>query len=58
MNKGRLTDLGGRASCGYEFCYLCRAPFKGEQGIFRVGNAVHDEKCKYHSSRLPTYQPA
>ncbi|KAI8943264.1 hypothetical protein NX059_001284 [Plenodomus lindquistii] len=46
-----------RLSCGFEFCYLCRAPYAGENGIRKAGNAAHAVTCRYHGSRLPSYVP-
>jgi E3 ubiquitin-protein ligase RNF14 len=51
----RLIHVG---RCGFEFCYKCQAPYKGTQGIRRVGNSAHKEGCPYHSSKLPRYQGA
>jgi hypothetical protein len=41
--------------CGFEFCYVCRAPYTGPQGIRRIGNSAHAEGCRYHSSKLPRH---
>lgn len=32
---------------------MCRAPYKGPEGIGRRGNDVHTVQCRYHSTRLP-----
>ncbi|CAN9129588.1 unnamed protein product [Alternaria alternata] len=45
-----------RNDCRFEFCYVCRAPYDGMQGIHRIGNAAHNESCPYHPKKLPTYQ--
>jgi hypothetical protein len=50
-----LTRTGGRNGCGFQFCYVCRAPYTGEHGIFRVGNSAHSPTCRYHSTRLPNF---
>jgi hypothetical protein len=50
-----LTRTGGRNGCGFQFCYVCRAPYTGEHGIFRVGNSAHFPTCRYHSTRLPNF---
>jgi hypothetical protein len=34
---------------------VCRAPYTGEYGIFRVGNSAHSLTCRHHSTRLPNF---
>jgi hypothetical protein len=51
-----LTWTGGRNGCGFQFCYVCRAPYTGEHGIFRIGNSAHSLTCRYHSTRLPNFE--
>ena len=34
--------------CGFEFCWRCQAPYRGEQGIFEVGNRAHRSTCQYY----------
>ncbi|KAI7284794.1 hypothetical protein KC345_g2044 [Hortaea werneckii] len=41
-----------RLSCRHEFCWECFAPFRGGAGVFRRGNAAHEQSCRYHSVRL------
>jgi len=53
MKNGRLTISTG-SICRHEFCYVCLAPYDGEDGIDGpVGNAAHNESCPYHPSALP-----
>ncbi|XPT01690.1 hypothetical protein M3J09_010820 [Ascochyta lentis] len=42
--------------CKFQFCYICRAPYQGKDGIWVAGNKVHSIKCKYHPDMLPDYQ--
>ncbi|KAF2636008.1 hypothetical protein P280DRAFT_510790, partial [Massarina eburnea CBS 473.64] len=50
-----MTCSRAGAGCGYEFCYVCRAPYNGTEGIFQIGNSAHASNCNYHSSRLPQH---
>lgn len=43
--------------CQFEFCYIYRAPYQGQDGIWIAGNKAHTTDCKYHSSKLPNYAP-
>ncbi|KAF1835131.1 hypothetical protein BDW02DRAFT_496646, partial [Decorospora gaudefroyi] len=45
-----------RTGCGFEFCYVCRAPYGGVEGIRRAGNSAHAKTCRYHSAKLPRYR--
>jgi hypothetical protein len=51
-----LTCTGRRSNCRFEFCYVCRAPYEGVDGILTVGNSAHASTCRYHSSRLPDWE--
>ena len=31
---------GRRVGCGFQFCYICRAPYNGTQGINSIGNVL------------------
>ncbi|KAH7555580.1 hypothetical protein BM1_07203 [Bipolaris maydis] len=42
--------------CGFEFCYVCRAPYAGPQGIRALGNSAHREDCQYHTARLLAHE--
>ncbi|KAF2217014.1 hypothetical protein CERZMDRAFT_93075 [Cercospora zeae-maydis SCOH1-5] len=59
--KARLQKNGGCDHftcklCKHEFCWLCLAPYQGPDGISGArGNSAHDESCRYHSRRLPSY---
>ncbi|KAF1955577.1 hypothetical protein CC80DRAFT_369270, partial [Byssothecium circinans] len=39
--------------CGFQFCYVCRAPYGGSRGIWVIGNSAHASSCSYHEARLP-----
>lgn len=51
-----LTCSGRRSNCRFEFCYVCRAPYAGRQGVRQIGNTAHNESCRYHPTKLPMYQ--
>lgn len=51
-----LTILQGQ-KCKHEFCWVCFASYLGSRGIHRRGNAAHKSSCRYHSGRLPEYEP-
>ncbi|KAF2818674.1 hypothetical protein CC86DRAFT_308657, partial [Ophiobolus disseminans] len=38
--------------CKLEFCYICRAPYRGRDGIILRGNTAHAVSCKYHTKNL------
>ncbi|KAH7092322.1 hypothetical protein FB567DRAFT_614190 [Paraphoma chrysanthemicola] len=38
--------------CGFQFCYLCSAPYKGVGGIHSVGNAAHEHRCAHHTKNI------
>ncbi len=40
--------------CRHDFCWLCLASYRQ---IRREGNSAHQESCRYHSQRLPSYVP-
>jgi hypothetical protein len=37
-----------RCHCSYEFCWRCKAPYGGPDGIWEVGNKAHQPSCKFH----------
>ncbi|KAH6882466.1 hypothetical protein BKA58DRAFT_373374 [Alternaria rosae] len=41
--------------CRFQFCYRCRAPYKGVQSISGIGNSAHADSCRHHSAQLPNY---
>ncbi|OAL44431.1 hypothetical protein IQ07DRAFT_473653, partial [Pyrenochaeta sp. DS3sAY3a] len=41
--------------CQTDFCYICRALYRGPRGIWASGNKAHRESCKYHSDNLPSH---
>lgn len=34
--------------CKYEFCWVCSAPYGGDEGIWRGGNRAHGRKCRHY----------
>jgi hypothetical protein len=34
--------------CGHEFCWRCLAAYRGDKGIFAVGNRAHRPSCQYY----------
>jgi hypothetical protein len=43
------TDSVLGSKCRHEFCWVCLAPYGP---IRTTGNAAHNDKCKYHTSRI------
>jgi DNA-directed RNA polymerase subunit RPC12/RpoP len=56
LNSRSSHVTGRRAGCQFQFCYVCRAPYLGGEGILRVGNSAHAKTCRYHSTQLPSYR--
>jgi hypothetical protein len=59
MDKDRSADRFPTGSlCRHEFCYECFAPYKGANGVWRLGNSAHQDTCRYAPNSLPTYEGA
>ncbi|KAI1671585.1 IBR domain containing protein [Pyrenophora tritici-repentis] len=43
-----------RKGCRFEFCYICRAPYKRERGIWKVGNSAHEKEIT--DPQTPAYK--
>ncbi|KAJ8107199.1 hypothetical protein OPT61_g9031 [Boeremia exigua] len=56
IHKYEACDHITCTRCKFEFCYICRAPYRGQNGIFTAGNKVHTAECKYHPQNLPDYE--
>ncbi|KAI8943266.1 hypothetical protein NX059_001285 [Plenodomus lindquistii] len=56
IQKSEGCDHMTCSQCSYEFCYICRAPYRGEDGIWgKKGNAAHEPNCRYHSGNLHSH---
>ncbi|KAJ4376033.1 hypothetical protein N0V83_001313 [Neocucurbitaria cava] len=54
IQKSAGCDHMTCGQCGFEFCYVCAAPYEGEQGINTRGNDAHAPSCSYHPDMLET----
>lgn len=44
--------------CCHEFCYECFTPYKGNNGVWALGNSAHKDTCLYAPNSLPVYEGA
>ncbi|KAH7068378.1 hypothetical protein BKA63DRAFT_570480 [Paraphoma chrysanthemicola] len=52
VQKSSRCDHMTCTRCGFQFCYLCSAPYQGVGGIDSVGNAAHGHQCPHHTNNI------